>query len=154
LRIDGAASGDELAGDLRQLNAFAKRLRATRLEKGALTLASTQVRFVRGAGADMAAEGAITDVALYETRDTNSMVEEFMLLANVSVADHLLRAYPQFALLRRHPEPSDGAFDALSHVINVVLCFFFFFFFFFGFLFTTLVLKIGGECIWHYDQCQ
>ena len=116
MRIDAAASGDELAQDLSQLNRFAKRLRAARLERGALTLASTQVRFVRGAGADMAAEGAITDVALYETRDTNSMVEEFMLLANVSVAEHLLRAYPQFALLRRHPEPLEGAFDSLSTV--------------------------------------
>jgi exoribonuclease R len=37
-----------------------------------------------------------------------------MLLANISVAEQLQRAYPQFALLRRHPTPLDGAFDSLT----------------------------------------
>jgi exosome complex exonuclease DIS3/RRP44 len=114
--IDAAPAGDENAEALRQLNRLAKKLRAARLSRGALTLASTQVRFIRkqDESSDYNHNGAITDVALYETRDTNSMVEEFMLLANISVAEQLLRAYPQFALLRRHPTPVEGAFDSLT----------------------------------------
>ena len=42
------------------------------------------------------------------------MVEEFMLLANISVATETTRAFPQAAMLRRHPPPTPGAFDALN----------------------------------------
>jgi len=42
------------------------------------------------------------------------MVEEFMLLANVAVATRIAQAYPQAAVLRRHPAPTPGAFDGLN----------------------------------------
>jgi exosome complex exonuclease DIS3/RRP44 len=112
--IDHAPPSDANAEALRQLNRIAKQLRAARLSRGALTLASTQVRFIRQKDGTTEHNGTISDVALYETRETNSMVEEFMLLANISVAEQLQRAYPQFALLRRHPTPLDGAFDSLT----------------------------------------
>mmetsp|Transcript_47333 Transcript_47333/g.62633 ORF Transcript_47333/g.62633 Transcript_47333/m.62633 type:complete len:157 (-) Transcript_47333:490-960(-) len=35
------------------------------------------------------------------------MIEEFMLLANVAVAERLAAFYPTFAILRRHPRPKD-----------------------------------------------
>jgi exoribonuclease R len=37
---------------------------------------------------------------LYETKESNSLVEEFMLLANCSVAAKIYSAYPNFAMLR------------------------------------------------------
>lgn len=43
--------------------------------------------------------------------DTNSMVEEFMLLANVCVAEHIASEFPQSALLRRHPAPPPANFN-------------------------------------------
>jgi len=45
------------------------------------------------------------DVEAKKLRDTNSMVEEFMLLANISVAERILAEFPECAMLRRHPEP-------------------------------------------------
>lgn len=42
--------------------------------------------------------------------ETNSLVEELMLLANVSVAERLARDFPQCALLRRHPAPPPAHF--------------------------------------------
>lgn len=33
------------------------------------------------------------------------MIEEFMLLANISVAEKIVQHYPSFAILRRHPQP-------------------------------------------------
>ena len=45
------------------------------------------------------------DVSSYPTFDTNSMVEEFMLLANISVAERILEDSPGYAVLRRHPPP-------------------------------------------------
>ena len=37
-----------------------------------------------------------------------------MLLANISVAREITRAFPQFAMLRRHPPPTPGAFAGLQ----------------------------------------
>ncbi len=33
------------------------------------------------------------------------MIEEFMLLANIAVAEKIVQHYPSFAILRRHPTP-------------------------------------------------
>lgn len=41
------------------------------------------------------------------------MVEEFMLLANCSVAQRILDEFPDCALLRRHPAPGLSNFDPL-----------------------------------------
>ena len=43
----------------------------------------------------------------YKHVDTHWMIEEFMLLANVAVAERLAAFYPTFAILRRHPRPKD-----------------------------------------------
>ncbi|NXS56277.1 RRP44 exonuclease, partial [Brachypteracias leptosomus] len=45
--------------------------------------------------------------------ETNSMVEEFMLLANVSVAQKIYDEFPEFALLRKHPAPPPSNYDIL-----------------------------------------
>lgn len=50
------------------------------------------------------------EVQAKKIMDTNSMVEEFMLLANISVAQRLATEYPQCALLRRHPAPPPANF--------------------------------------------
>ena len=41
------------------------------------------------------------------------MVEEFMLLANVSTAQKTLEEFPDCACLRRHPSPPPSNFDPL-----------------------------------------
>ena len=57
---------------------------------------------------------------LYELKDTNALVEEFMLLANVSVASKIVSAYPRFAVLRRHPEPNLKNFSTLIQAAKSV----------------------------------
>ena len=42
---------------------------------------------------------------MYKMYDTNSLVEEFMLLANVSVAEKILSRFPAISILRRHQQP-------------------------------------------------
>jgi exosome complex exonuclease DIS3/RRP44 len=54
------------------------------------------------------------DVKAYETRETNSMVEEFMLLANIWVARCITEAFPRCALLRRHPSPPEASYVQLQ----------------------------------------
>ena len=88
----------DLANDLRRLRDVSKALRAKRMEQGALTLASPEVRFEL----DDETSNPL-DVSLYISRETNKMVEEMMLLANIAVAERISEHYPSFALLRRHP---------------------------------------------------
>jgi exosome complex exonuclease DIS3/RRP44 len=80
-------------------------LRQRRIDRGALTLASPEVRF------ELESETHDpVDVAVYEHFDTHELVEEFMLLANISVAKRINQAFPRAAVLRRHPAPSPAKY--------------------------------------------
>lgn len=64
------------------------------------------------------------DVEAKKLRETNSMVEEFMLLANISVAEKIFEEFPECAMLRRHPEPPQSNFEPLIKAAkNQVLLF-------------------------------
>lgn len=67
------------------------------------------------------------DVEVKKLFETNSMVEEFMLLANISVAEKILKEFPDCALLRRHPKPPSANFEPLikagKHLVSNFLCF-------------------------------
>jgi exosome complex exonuclease DIS3/RRP44 len=97
-----------LGSGIKTLNTIAKKLRAKRIEAGALTLASPEVRFVL----DTETQNPL-DVQMYALRETNALVEEFMLLANITVSKKIVRHFPTFSLLRRHPAPSKRQFDLL-----------------------------------------
>ena len=84
LRIDDASKTDSLTESLRGLNFLAKKLKLKRLDAGALTLASVEVRF----HLDSETADPI-DLYTKELKETNSMVEEFMLLARVRSHCHL-----------------------------------------------------------------
>ena len=112
--MDDARLVDPLTESLRTLNRLAKALKAKRAASGALSLASPEVRFVL----DSETRDP-TDVAMYNLKEANSMVEEFMLLANITVARQIAQAFPQHAILRRHPPPPPGAFDGLNHALSV-----------------------------------
>lgn len=75
-------------------------MRDRRIKGGALTLASPELKFKL----DNESQNP-TDVSEYQHVDTHFMIEEFMLLANVAVAERLASYYPSFAILRRHPQP-------------------------------------------------
>ena len=57
---------------------------------------------------------------MYQVKETNHMVEEFMLLANVTVAERILQSFPSCAILRRHPVPPKERFDSLLHACKSV----------------------------------
>ncbi|XP_059621933.1 exosome complex exonuclease RRP44 [Phlebotomus argentipes] len=108
LIIDDKTKQDDLAESLRELNKLAKILKRRRIDKGALILASPQIRFL----VDSETHDPI-EVEAKKSLETNSMVEEFMLLANISVAQKIEREFPEFAMLRRHPEPSQTNLETL-----------------------------------------
>lgn len=107
-KIDDKNLNDDIAKSLRGLNALAKILKKRRVENGALVLASPEIRFQ----VDSETHDPI-EVVAKQMLDTNSMVEEFMLLANISVAEKILQEFPDCAMLRRHPQPPATNFDPL-----------------------------------------
>lgn len=108
LIIDDASQQHDIAMSLRNLNKLAKILKRRRIESGALVLASPEIRFQ----IDNETHDPI-EVEAKKMRETNSMVEEFMLLANVSVAEKIEKEFPECAMLRRHPEPPQTNFEPL-----------------------------------------
>ncbi|CAK4034598.1 Exosome complex exonuclease DIS3 [Lecanosticta acicola] len=114
LRIDDKSQTDDLTQGMRHLMALSKKLRAKRMAAGALNLASPEVRV------EMESETSDPmDVKTKQLLDTNQLVEEFMLLANISVAGKNYEAFPQTALLRRHAAPPKNNFEELSNQLKV-----------------------------------
>lgn len=58
------------------------------------------------------------EVQAKQLRETNSMVEEFMLLANISVAEKIEKEFPEHSMLRRHPTPPQTNFDPLIKAVR------------------------------------
>jgi exosome complex exonuclease DIS3/RRP44 len=103
----------ELANSIRNLQKIAKHLKEKRISDGALILASNEMKF------DINLEtNTINDITLYKTFETNSLVEEFMLLANVYVADKIYKHYPSCAILRRHPLPKEKELAQLQVILK------------------------------------
>ena len=114
LRIDDKAQQDDLTKGMRILLALSKKLKANRMAAGALNLASPEVRIQTDSETSDPA-----DVKMKQLLDTNSLVEEFMLLANISVAHKVYASFPQTALLRRHASPPETNFAELANQLKV-----------------------------------
>ncbi|EXJ96494.1 hypothetical protein A1O1_01620 [Capronia coronata CBS 617.96] len=109
-RIDDPTATDELTQGMRTLLSLSEKLRQKRMDAGALNLSSPEVRIE----ADNESSDSLADVKTKAHLATNSLVEEFMLLANITVARKIQSVFPQTALLRRHASPPASNFADLS----------------------------------------
>lgn len=98
--LHGAFDWQDIVADVRNLHTIARQRRENRFEKGALRLDNSKLVFF------LDEDGLPCESMLYESKDSNMLVEEFMLLANMTVAEVISRAFPECSLLRRHPEPN------------------------------------------------
>jgi len=101
-------SNANIIASVKMLNVLAIKLRQKRIDQGALTLASPEVRFKL----DSETQNP-TDVAMYALKQANALVEEMMLLANITVSKKILRHYPTLGVLRRHQPPTKEQFAPL-----------------------------------------
>ncbi|KAF9914214.1 exosome catalytic subunit dis3 [Lobosporangium transversale] len=111
-RIDDERMQDDVTKGIRILNQLAKKLKQKRLDMGALTLASPEVRF----NLERDTQDPV-DVEMKELKETNALVEEFMLLANISVAQKIYEKFPDSAMLRCHPTPPATSFEKLEKAV-------------------------------------
>ena len=119
-RIDDPSQTDELTQGMRVLMKISRKLHQKRVGAGALSLSSPEVRV--HAEADSETSDPM-DIETKQMLDTNSLVEEMMLLANTSVATRIQQSFPQTALLRRHPAPPKAYFEELQKQLKVCLGF-------------------------------
>jgi ribonuclease R len=80
---------DKKAGDYVEeigiLHEIAQRFRKQRIKKGAINFSSTEVRF------KLDEKGKPTGIVVKENRESHQLIEEFMLLANRTVASHVAK---------------------------------------------------------------
>ncbi|KAF8004383.1 hypothetical protein HF325_001831 [Metschnikowia pulcherrima] len=114
LRVDDPNQNDDLTQSIRILLQLSKKLKQKRLDAGALNLSSPEVKVHMDSETSDPGE-----VEIKKLLETNSLVEEFMLLANISVARKIYDAYPQTAMLRRHAAPPATNFEALNEILRV-----------------------------------
>ncbi|XP_056421507.1 DIS3-like exonuclease 2 isoform X2 [Hyla sarda] len=97
-------SSDHTVQEIQQavlnLHLIAKNLRRQRFDDGALRLDQLKLSFTLDKESGMP-QGCY----IYQYKDSNKLVEEFMLLANMAAAHKIYRRFPELALLRRHPPP-------------------------------------------------
>ncbi|EDQ90877.1 uncharacterized protein MONBRDRAFT_15826 [Monosiga brevicollis MX1] len=107
-RLSADTQGADVKADVLRMNHIAQQMRDRRFANGALRLNKTKLSF--RLGEDMLP----VETWPYVQRAANQLVEEFMLLANISVAECIAKAFPQCALLRRHPEPFTSRLEEVA----------------------------------------
>jgi len=96
-----------------EMNGLAKILRKKRMNDGAISFDKVEVKFILDE--DNNPEG----VYFKESKDANKLIEEFMLLANRSVAEFIgKQSIKKTFVYRVHDEPDDEKIAALENIIR------------------------------------
>lgn len=108
-------------GDMKEeiltLDRLAKIIRAQRFAKGAIAFERSEVRF------EIDDKGKPTSVYFKESKDSNKLIEEFMLLANRTVAAHIGKpgakgAKPKVFVYRIHDVPNPEKLQIFAEFIR------------------------------------
>lgn len=103
----------EIAKAILEMDRLAKILRIKRMRAGAISFDKVEVKFILDEKSNP--EG----VYFKESKDANKLIEEFMLLANRSVAEFIGKQEPKKTFVYRvHDEPDDEKIAALENIIK------------------------------------
>ncbi|KAJ1968001.1 hypothetical protein IWQ62_001510 [Dispira parvispora] len=99
---------------IRSLFGLSTQLRDRRFAGGALSITSIKLHF------DLDSQGQPIGCKPYDIKDSNRLIEEFMLLANMSVAEKLVTGLPDLALLRCHPKPIHRSLKQFRELVQTL----------------------------------
>lgn len=119
LDIKGNYTVSSLSDVVNNLFKLSSKLRNKRFENGALRLDQPKLQIC--IDIMLSQEHGIpipVNYRLEERKDSNSLIEEFMLLANITVAAKLYEAIPKTALLRIHRDPSKYSLNTLCDTLQ------------------------------------
>jgi ribonuclease R len=104
--------------EIRKFNELAKILRTDRFNNGAIDFGSSEVKF------KLDENGKPIEVELFVAQDSNNLIEEFMLLANKKVAEHI-KSFKQTPtdkikpfVYRVHDKPNESKLQQFSEFIS------------------------------------
>lgn len=101
-------SASDIEHDIKVLHDLSSQLRRSRIASGTLALDSLDLEF------NVDENGLPTDCWQRERIESNELIEEFMLLTNMAVAQHVAVNLPEQALLRRHDTPLERRLATFS----------------------------------------
>ena len=99
---------DELLSDMQLLHRVSMLRRADRFQNGSLTLSNVKLQF------KLDEQRNPCGFYTYPIYDSNRVVEECMLLANLLVAHQCVTFCKNVALLRRHPPPNEKSMQRVA----------------------------------------
>ena len=102
---------DEILFATLKLDELAKIMREQRMNSGAISFDKVEVKF------NLSADGNPEEVYFKTSKDSNHLIEEFMLLANKKVAEYIGRQKKTF-IYRIHDEPNEDKLLAMSDLIK------------------------------------
>lgn len=103
---------DDYATEILKLDELAKILRAERYENGSIAFERDEVKFILDKET-----GKPLGVYFKEMKDSNHLIEEFMLLANKSVAEFVFHKNKTF-VYRVHDKPKEDKFKDFSSFVT------------------------------------
>lgn len=98
---------DDVCKTIKALGNIAAILRKNRFEGGSLRIDQPKVYFT------LNPSGLPESISVYQSTLSHQLIEEFMLLANITVANRIYEDHPSLAFLRCHPVPSKFMFQEL-----------------------------------------
>ena len=107
--LASGATITDIVQRVRDLHQIAAKLRRQRFDNGTLRLDKAKISF------DLNGEtGLPHGWHPYVQRESNKLIEEYMLLANMAVAHRIYKAFPDRAMLRCHPKPDARQLEEVS----------------------------------------
>ncbi len=103
----------DMATEILSLNTLAQKLRAERFRKGSFNFERMEVKF------EIDEEGRPLSVYYLENKESNQLIEEFMLLANRRVAEKIGRQEkPPTFVYRIHDKPNQEKLQGMAYFIR------------------------------------
>ena len=98
---------------IKTMDILAKQMRRQRMKQGAISFDKIEVKF------NLDTQNEPIGVYFKESKDANKLIEEFMLLANRSVAEFIGKQQPTKTFVYRvHDEPDDQKIAGLQNIIK------------------------------------
>ncbi|KAF7405755.1 hypothetical protein HZH68_005124 [Vespula germanica] len=113
LNIKGNFTFFQICDVIKNLYNLSEQMRTKRYADGALKIDQPKLHISLDK-----ISGLPTSYNILEKMDSNRLIEEFMLLANMTVATHLYKTMPEYALLRSHNYPSERFLTLTQNILQ------------------------------------
>ena len=113
IRNKAYSVNEETVNAINTLNSLAKKMRSRRMDSGAISFDKVEVKF------NLNSKNEPEGVYFKEAKDSNKLIEEFMLLANRKVAAFIGKQKPTKTFVYRiHDQPDEEKLLALNSIIS------------------------------------